>query len=270
MERFKKVLEHSPSLGVVRDSDTVEALHALQAGQDLRVVYTQTRTVQVATEVLHRNRVISGLDDPAVSGAYKLLRTQVLQRMRANGWNSLAITSATPGEGKTLTAVNLAISLAKDVNHTALLVDLDLHRPSVARYFGYTPDYGLRDYLLNDVPLADILVTPGIERLAVLPGGTPLRESSELLTAPKMVSLARELKARYEGRLVIYDLPPLLVADDFLAFAPLVDAALVVVEEGKTKKDDLRAALASIRDIPVVGTVLNKSYDSQRNFYDYS
>lgn len=267
MERFKKVLEHSPSLGAVHDSAPVELPFAPQEGQDLRVVYTQTRTVQVATEVLHRNRVISGLDDPAISGAYKLLRTQVLQRMRSNGWNTLAVTSASPGEGKTLTAVNLAISLAKAVNHAVLLVDLDLRRPSVARYFGHEPAYGLRDYLLDDVPLNEILFTPQIDRLSILPGGKPLNESSELLAAPKMVRLAQELKSRYDGRIVVFDMPPLLVADDVLAFAPCVDAVLFVVQEGKTQKAELQNAMAMLKHIPLVGTVLNRAEDAHAAYY---
>ena len=267
MERFKKVLENIPSFGAIRDGVAVEVQPAMRTGQDLRILYTQTRTVQVSTEVLHRNRIISGLDDPAVSGAYKLLRTQVLQRMRSNGWNTLAVTSAASGEGKTLTAVNLAISLAKEVNHTVLLVDLDLRRPSVARYFEYKPTYGLRDHLLDDVGLNEILFTPQVDRLSILPGGKPLNDSSELLTAPKMVRLAQELKSRYDGRIVIFDMPPLLLADDVLAFAPCVDAALFVVQEGKTQKADLQNAMATLRHIPLVGTVLNRAEVVRAAYY---
>lgn len=270
MERVIKSLEHGPALGVVRDTEPHEATAVPRVGQPVRVKFTQTRTVNPAPEDLYRNRVLCGLEEASVRDAYKMLRTQVLQRMRANGWSALAVTSATPGEGKTLTAVNLAISLARDANHSVLLVDLDLRRPSVSRCFGYDPEYGIRDYLLDDVPLSDILFTPGIERFAVLPAGRALMESSELLTAPKMAHLARELKSRYDGRIVIYDLPPMLVADDFLAFAPRVDAALLVIEEGKTRKSDLSAAMEAMRDIPVVGTVLNKSFEKQRTYAGYS
>jgi capsular exopolysaccharide synthesis family protein len=264
MERLIKVAEPNPNIGIVHDKDTSPPA---RPGHDLKIVYTQTRTVNVAPEVFERNRVIAGLNDAAVNGAYKMLRTQVLQRMRAHGWSTLVVTSPAAGEGKTLTAVNLAISLAKEVNHTVLLVDLDLRRPSVARYFGYAPVLGLREHLLDEVPLTDIMFTPGIDRLAVLPGGGPLAESSELLTAPKMVRLARELKDRYARRVVIYDMPPLLLADDVLAFAPHLDAVLLVVEEGRTRKDELRRATEMLKGINVVGTALNKAADTGGAYY---
>lgn len=243
--------------------------HRIVRGNDtgLCVTYTQTRVVQPASDTLRRNRVLSAHDAPEVRQAYKMLRTQVAQSLRARGWSTLVVTSPGVGEGKSLTAVNLAIALAREVNHTVLLVDLDLRRPAIARYFGYEPVFGLRDYLLDDVPLSEVLFNPDIERLVVLPGGKPLDESSELLTAPKMVQLAQELKTRYDGRIVIYDMPPLLLADDVLAFAPNVDTALLVIEEGKTRKDELTRMMEMLRDIPVIGTVLNKAENAQAAYY---
>lgn len=267
MERIVKIAEQAPNLGIVRESDGAVPLPAARPTQDISVVYTQTRTLPVSSDILEKNRIVSSVSDPTITGAYKMLRTQVLQRMRAQGWSTLAVTSPGSGEGKSLTAVNLAISLAREVNHTVLLVDLDLRRPAIARYFGYEPVFGLRDYLLDDVPLTEMLFTPGIERLVVLPGGKPLPESSELLTAPRMVQLAHELKDRYARRTVIYDMPPILLADDVLAFAPNIDATLLVLQEGKTKKDDLKTALAVLSDIPVIGTVLNKIQDATTAAY---
>lgn len=260
VELLRKLVDGATSVDVdhrsVRDSDS-----------GLRVAYTQTRVITPAPEVLRRNRVLGMDDSPAVRQAYKMLRTQVAQRLRLNGWNSLIVTSPDAGAGKSLTAVNLAVALASEVNHTVLLVDLDLRRPSIARHFGYTPEVGLRDYLLDDEPLGNILFNPGIDRLAILPGGKPYDESSELLTAPKMVRLARELKSRYDGRIVIYDMPPLLQCDDVTAFAPNVDAALLVVEEGKTRKDELTRAVEMLHEIAVIGTVLNKAEKAQAAYY---
>jgi len=199
-----------------------------------------------------------GVGDISIKAAYKMLRTQLLQRMRSHDWSTLAVTSPASGEGKSLTAVNLAISIAKELNHTALLVDLDLHCPSIARYFGVKPELGLSDYLFDDILLSDVMFTPGIERLAVLPGGKPLIDSSELLSSPIMVNLARELKGRYPGRIVIYDMPPLLAADDMLTFSPNVDAALLVVDEGKTRKTELKRAMELLEVMNVAGTVLNR------------
>lgn len=241
---------------IVRDGDS-----------GMFVTYTQTRVIKPMPEVLRRHRVLGTSDAPAVRHAYKMLRTQVAQRLRSNGWNSVIVTSPGTGAGKSLTAVNLAIALASEVNHTVLLVDLDLRRPSIARHFGYEPASGLRDYLLDDAPLRDILFNPGIDRLAILPGGKPFDESSELLTAPKMVRLAQELKSRYDGRIVIYDMPPVLLCDDVPAFAPNVDAVLLVVEEGKTRTDEVTQSMGMLRDVPLLGTVLNKSEIQPQNYY---
>lgn len=259
MKRIIKVADREQSIDVIHDDDRLSSPNIEHAAQDARIVYTQTRSILVAREVLRKNRVIAGIDDMSIKVAYKMLRTQVLQRMKSNDWNTLAITSPVSGEGKSLTAINLAISIAKELNHTVLLVDLDLHNPSIARYFGFGPDLGLCDYLLDDVPLTDILFTPGVDRLAVLPGGKPLTDSSELLSSPKMARLAQELKGRYAGRVVIYDMPPLLATDDMLAFAPHVDAALLVLQEGKTRKDELRRSMEMLEVVNVVGTVLNKA-----------
>ena len=247
LKRIMRIADKSQGIG--SEPETIKS--------DRQVVYTHTRSIDIDPEVLQRNRVITGLENDAVTTAYKMLRTQVLHRMTIQGWTSLAITSAGAGEGKTLTSINLAISLAREVNHTVLLVDADLRRPSISRYFGYTPKFGLCDYLLDNIELSETLFNPGIERLVILPGGNPLPNSSELLSAPKMVNLAEELKTRYSERLVLFDVPPLLMADDLLAFSPNVDAALLVVHEGKTRKDELRRSMELLEEMNLVGTVLN-------------
>jgi capsular exopolysaccharide synthesis family protein len=195
--------------------------------------------------------------------AYKILRTQVTHRLRENGWNVLGVTSPGYGEGKTLTAVNLAISLAMETTQTVLLVDSDLRDPSVHRAFGLKDCRGLADYLLDGTPLEDLLLHPGIGRFVLLPGGRPISSSTEILTSPKMVALVEELKHRYPARIVIFDLPPLLHTADVLAFSPYTDALLMVVEEGKTTGDELQRALGLVKSSrPVLGTVLNKSGQS--------
>ena len=191
------------------------------------------------------------------SSAYKLLRTHVLQRMRAHGWNVLAITSASPGEGKTLTALNLAIAMAREVNHTVLLVELDLKQPSVESLLGYEPGAGITDYLLRDTPLSEVMFNPGIDRLVVIPAGPPAEGSSELLSSPRMVDLVRELKERYPSRLVLFDVPPLLTSDDGLAFVPHVDAALLVVAEGQTSYEEVELAKNMLASTHLLGAVLN-------------
>jgi protein-tyrosine kinase len=231
-------------------------------------VYTQTRVINLSPEWFRQHRVMAALHNDAISDAYKVLRTSILQRMRANGWTSLAITSPDRGAGKTLTAVNLAVSLAGEVNNSVLLVDLDLRRPRVHRYFSDGKMPGISDFLTDGVPLTDILFNPGIDRLVVLPGHKPYANSSEMLSSPRMVQLAEELESRYPSRIVLYDMPPLLECDDVMAFAPHVDAVLLVVGEGDTTREEVQRATEVISELNVMGTVLNKSRE-ERTAYGY-
>ncbi len=232
-----------------------------------RIVYEATRIEKVPLNTLRENRVVAGLSQSSEADLFRVLRTQVLQRLSARGDNTLGVTSPNAEEGKTLVAVNLAVSLALDVNRTVLLVDLDLRRPSIPDYFGLTVEQGLTDYLFDRAPLSDCLINPGIERLVLLPSGRPMRNSSEALSSPSMVDLARELKARYPDRLVIYDMPPLLASDDSLVFLPQIDASLLVVQEGKTSADDIQRALDLLDGENLLGTVLNRS--AEQGFSSY-
>ena len=226
-----------------------------------QIMYTHTRTEEVPLAFLREMRVITAVEPGGFTDAYGILRTHVLQRLREKQWNALAVTSAGIGEGKTLTAINLAISLAREVDYTVLLVDADLRNPGVHTYFGIHPERGLSDYLLDDIPLAELLIHPsGIGRFVILPGGRPLENSSEMLNSPKMARLVEELKTRYSSRIVLFDLPPLLSTADALAFSPYVDAALLVVEEGKTPVHEIeRATELLVQNTNLIGTVLNKS-----------
>ena len=225
------------------------------------ITYTQTKTVQVSRAALREKRVLSGFEPGVFTDANKILATRVLQRLRENGWNSLAIVSPGENEGKTLTAINLAISLSLEVDHTVLLVDADLRHPGVQQYFGLRQGQGLSDYLKGNVSVEELLVNPGIEHFVLMPGGKPMLNSSEMLGSPKMVDLVQELKSRYPTRIVLFDLPPVLSAADAMAFSPYVDAALLVVEEGKTKRDDVMRAVEMLNSTHIMGTVLNKSLE---------
>jgi protein-tyrosine kinase len=223
--------------------------------------YTQTRRVTVYPGWLRQNRVILGDSSDEYARAYKVLRTQVSQRMRSQGWRTLAVTSPGQGDGKTLTAINLAISLALEANQTVLLVDADIRHPSVHTYFGFEAQQGLRDHLQEGTPIEQLLVHPEIRRLVILPGGAPQENSSELLSSPMMLRFVQEVKRRYPSRLVIFDLPPVLTADDVLAFAPYLDASLLVIEDGKTLRDDATRAAELLQSANqnLIGTVLNKA-----------
>ena len=223
--------------------------------------YEQTRVVDVSLETLRSNKIIAGLDGDPTADIYRILRSQILRKLSDEGQSTLAICSAGEGEGKTLTAANLAVSLAKDVNQTVLLVDLDLRDAAVATMFGIEPTYGLDDYLKGRVELAKCLVNPGIERLVLLPVREPMDGSSEILGSPMMARLAHELKHRYPDRIVIYDMPPILRTDDCLAFLPNVEASLFVIAEGASSASDIQRSINLIKKTNILGTILNKSLE---------
>lgn len=223
-----------------------------------KIQYSETRRFSPDPALLEKNRIIAHRDSDPASNAFKMLRTQVLQSLRKNDCQTVGIISPGSGNGRTLTAINLAISIARDINHTALLVDLDMYNPSIAKYFGYETQLGILDYFTSAVSLEKLFVNPDIERLVLLPGKENCLYSSEMLSSRHMANLVAELKRRYPERIVLFDLPPLLKYDDALAFLPHIDAVLLVVEDGKTERQDLERTLELLGDTKVIGVTLNK------------
>jgi len=219
----------------------------------------QRHVVPVDNEHLREHRVIAASEHDERVGVYRQLRTRVLQIMRDNRWETLAITSAHEGAGKTLTSSNLAISLSKDLNTSVLLVDLDLKKPTVHKVLNLKPSKGLVDFLENTAELDEILFNPGLPRLTVLAGRSAGKYSSELLASPKMKELMRDLCRQDETNITIFDLPPLLRNDDAIMFAPYADATLLVIEDGVTTENQLRQSLHLLHTSNVIGTILNKA-----------
>lgn len=222
------------------------------------IEYTRTRKISVPTDVMLDRRLVMGMRNNPYANVFRLLRTNVLKQLREKNWSSLAIVAPTADCGKTFVAANLGVALAMEVNQTVLIVDADLRNPQVGWYFGLEEEKGLLDYLYDDVPVEDLLINPGFDRLVMLPGRHTTEISSELLGLPKMAALVNELKSRYESRILLFDLPPLLGSDDALMFMPHFDAALLVVEDGKTSPEEVRQSLAILEGSNLLGTVLNK------------
>ena len=260
MDRFRTVLQlHKDQQGQA-GSRTQAGKAAGGKALPPPIVYSRTRSLDIPLSVLRQRRVMAAYDKGPFVDAFKILRTQVMHRLRENDWNVVGVTSPGHGEGKTLTAVNLAVSLAMETSQTVLLVDANLRNPNIHEVFGLNDCPGLADYLLDDQPVEDLLVHPGIGRFVLLPGGRAISNSTEILTSPKMLALVEEFKHRYPARIVIFDLPPLLHTADVLAFSPYTDALLLVVEEGKTTAEEVQRAMSLVRNSrPVLGTVLNKA-----------
>lgn len=234
--------------------------------EDLSVAYSRTRVQTVDPAVLKRNKVISLFHDERTTDHLKTLRTQILNSLEKAGGNSLLITSAHPGEGKTFMAINLGISIAQEMDHTVMIVDADLRNPAKGHFnfsndfFGIQAERGLSDYLLGQAEIPDLLVNPGIDKLTILPAGRPTANSAEHLGSPRMEALIKEVRERYsDDRIVIFDSSALLVSADPMVFSRNMDGVLLVVEAEKTTPADLKRCLELLSDCNIVGTVFNKA-----------
>ena len=227
---------------------------------DSPVRYATTQFVKSSNKRMQESRISTALDQDKYTDAFNILGIQVIQRMEEHRWTTLAVTSPVGGEGKTTAAINLAISIAKEVEYSVILVDGNLRNPTVHEYFGIQPKYGLCDYLRNDIELSEVLYRPEeIEHFIILPGGAPLLNSSEMMGSPKMCGLVETLKDHYPKRIILFDLPPILGTADAMSIAPCIDASLLVVEDDVTRMSDLKQAVDILSVTNIIGTVLNKS-----------
>jgi len=277
MSKLKKAMEKAQA---ARETDSDAFVQEIPTGfaeeraskrkdtcdENVSVAYSKTRVQAVDPDVLKRNKVISLFHENRMTDHMKTLRTQILNSLEKIGGNSLLITSANPGEGKTFMSINLGVSIAQELDHTVMIVDADLRNPSKGHYnfsrdfFGISLERGLSDYLTGQAEIQDLLVNPGIEKLTILPAGRPLADSAEHLGSPKMEALVLEMKERYcDDRIVIFDSPAMLTSTDPLVFSRAVDGVLLIVEAEKTTPDDLKRCQELLTGCTIMGTVLNKA-----------
>lgn len=210
---------------------------------------------------LEKNRVLNKASREEIIQPYKVLRTRLMHLMSEKNWHSIAVVSPTKNDGKSTVAINLSISIGNSRKANAVLLDLDLLTPSIHSYYGYEPEVGLDEYFENNMPLTDILFSPGIDGLAIAPSIKPLHDSSEYLSTYKGEDLMKEASDVYENSVVIVDLPPVLVSDDAISFLPHVDAVLLVVREGKTNKLDIQRTQEMLSGVNIAGVVINDSLE---------
>jgi Mrp family chromosome partitioning ATPase len=220
------------------------------------------------------NRVLLSSSVPADRGviaAYGMLRTRILHRARASGWQTVGLTSAAPQDGKSLTAVNLALSLAREKNSSVVLLDLDMRNPSVCRTLGITPPTELRDFFEYRVETpGDLFMSIGIDNLLIAGNVIPTENSAELLASSRLEELVAFIRKSTTSPVVLIDLPPVLSPEDTLVVAPRIDSLVLVASEGKTLRADLQKAGELLADFQVIGMVLNRSSDVVKGYgYGY-
>lgn len=183
--------------------------------------------------------------------------------------NLIMVTSAMAGEGKSFTSVNLAMSIAAEMDHTVMLVDADVARPSVLRMLGLPAAPGLLDLLEGKAQMSDVLMKTNIDKLTILPSGTPHARATELLASDAMRLLLEDISRRYADRIVIFDSPPLILTTEARVLATQMGQVVMVVQADKTLQADVQQALATIEACPVKMMLLNKVRAEGKGSYGY-
>lgn len=235
---------------------------------DSQVMYTATKVVKLNSSVLESNRIVAFNKVRKESALFDILRTQVLQKMDENNWKSIAVVSPSPECGKTFVSINLAISISQQPERSALLVDFDLRRPKVSSYLGLNHTMSLNEYLNGKCELSDALVNPGIPNLVIAATNKPVAKSSEMLSTDKAKKFMREARDRYESRIMVVDLPPVLAVDDALVVLPQVDCVLMVVGSGINSRKEILETRRKLANFNLLGVILNKA-DTKAGDYNY-
>jgi len=218
---------------------------------------------------LELRRIIAhDVRDPRAK-SFDILRTQVLRSMDTSHWQILAVTSPTPGCGKTVTSVNLALSIARQSDRAVLLVDLDLQKPQVAATLGLTCSTGVLSVVEGATRLQDALIQARVagSRIVVLPTEQPIAGSSEWMTSAGMRAMLQAIRRDFQSWTVIVDMPPVLTGDDVIAVLPQIDCALLVATAGKSQRADIEEAARHLAATDVVRLVLNRVPEDVTRYY---
>lgn len=264
--------------GGVRTHDNAPQSSAVPRPESHAISQAVSRTVQIDLARLgERGMVTPERPRSAIAEEYRVIKRPLLRNATASGaariddGNLIMVTSALPGEGKTFSAINLAISMAMELDYTVLLVDADVSRPSVLGQLGLAPERGLMDVLAGDVTdLSEVLFRTNIEKLSILPAGMPHQRATELLASEAMTQLLEQMAKRYPDRIIIFDSPPLLVTTESRVLATHMGQIVLVVEAERTTHATVRQALATVESCPIKLMVLNKSRErSSGSYYGY-
>ncbi|MCW2313688.1 XrtA-associated tyrosine autokinase [Rhodoferax antarcticus] len=224
----------------------------------------------------------AGIIDPnsprsEIADQYRVIKRPLIKNAMGKGASILAngnlimVTSALPGEGKSFTAINLAMSIATELDNTVMLVDADVARPSVMRMLGLPAGPGLLDLVLDDtMDMSSVLLKTNVDKLTILPSGTPHPRATELLASDAMVRLLEDMAARYPDRIIVFDSPPLLITTESRVLATHMGQVVLVVHAGKTLQSEVKQALATIDACPVKLLLLNRSSSLFKGGYGYN
>jgi len=253
----------------------VEPMFNAPSTDDVLEGNSQVQSINLAR--LHRMGVVSpDAEKSQVAEEFRIIKRPLIANAfgqgaaRVKNGNLIMITSSLPGEGKSFCAINLAISMAMEMDRTVLLIDADVAKPRIPEYLGIHADKGLLDVLQDkDLKLSDVLIKTDIAKLTVLPAGRTYKRATELLASAAMTRLIEDIGNRYPDRIILFDSPPLLATSESSVLATHMGQIVMVVEAEKTSQEAVREALSHIQSCEVVGMLLNKTTPTPGADYYY-
>jgi exopolysaccharide/PEP-CTERM locus tyrosine autokinase len=276
MSRIEQALEKAANLR--NTPATVSKKKEAEVRASIQPIRPHTPPPMDGNELVTRieNPLLTTLFDPhsPISEEYRKLKSVVATFARQDGFrNVIMVTSSVSNEGKSITSLNLAITLAQEHDHTVLLVDADLRKPSIQKYLDMEPAMGLSDYLNGDASISDLLIKTGIGRLTLLPAGNPVRNPVELFSSQRMRDFIAEIRNRYHDRYIIIDSPPVLPFAETRSLGALADGVVFVIREGQATPENIGEAMKALDSSKLIGAVYNDatmaSLDGHYHYYRY-
>ena len=238
---------------------------------DSQVSESSKETAKALSRRTHSTLVTASNPQSPASEQFRLLKNNILFPEKGNPPKTIMVTSASPREGKSFVAANLAVSIAQSIDEHVLLMDCDLRLPTIHTFFGYgAKEQGLSDYLTNKIPLSSVLKKPSVNKLTILTAGQIPSNPSELLSSDQMRRLLHEAKLRYNDRYIIIDTSPPYITSETSAIARFVDSIILVVRQGKTRTKEVADILDIYGREKVLGVVRNFSKKTIGYGYGYN
>jgi protein-tyrosine kinase len=271
LERAKRLHAQRARSGIEEKADTAPVRRRKVEVAAAPIVQLEYPRLNFNLDVCERNRILIAVGPGSIHAraidSYRILRTRLRTRLGTDPSSIVGIVSAGPDEGKSVTAVNLAIAFANEKRRNVFLLDLDLRNPSVCRYLGVTPNVELGNCLAQAARPEDAFFTALMDNLIIAGGLTSHDNSSELLGGSALPELLDFIKKADPHALIIADLPPLLQSADAMVVAPHLTTMLLVVGEGVTRRENLGRAAELLQGITVAGVVLNRSREAIEDYY---
>jgi receptor protein-tyrosine kinase/non-specific protein-tyrosine kinase len=273
MSRIEKAMEMAAQLRKGAVAPTASKIQQ----PERRPVHTPPQVVTVTERFVPSSPFLVDMNDPysPIVEEFRKLKSALVKLTTGDVFkNTVLVTSSVPNEGKSVTALNLAISLAQEYDHTVLLIDTDFRRPSIHRYLGIELRKGFSDCLLGEAQIGEVIIPTGIGRLSVITAGREVSNPVELFASQKTEAIIEEMKTRYQDRFLIFDSPPVLPFAEARTLAHLVDGVLFVVKEQLASQKNVKEAIDALKGCGLLGMVYNdalidrhdEKYSSYRDY----